>query len=191
MRGNLSTASTCTGPSASSRSRVSSNASGGQGPAEVHTTLGSTPKMPAVDSPCGRTSRVLSRWSRRYASTGSTGGADRSAISTVTGRRRVPRRSSARASASKAGGEVASPGRRPSAGAGNHTSRIRPPSVTVARPSPQALVLTGSPYPSGPGRPGPPADLRRVVAPAAAGGTRPERYGGAVTTPALDLAADG
>jgi hypothetical protein len=133
-------------PAARSRRRVASKSLTEQGPWLVQTTLTRTPKTPVRLTPCGRTSRWESRWSRRYASAGSAGGASRS----MTVRTTVcltPRRGSVPSSAERAAGTpngLLVHGASPRRGSGYQVSSVSPSSVTVARPRPQAVRAVAS-----------------------------------------------
>ena len=144
-----------------------------------------------MDSPCGRTSRWLTagaaagrRPRRRPAARTGRRSAPSAAAGGCRGAR--PRRSAPRTRAAS----VASRGRRPSAGAGNHTSSTRPLVGDGGQAVPQALALTPQPY--RPRRQAPPpiwssqrlAVAARLTRPGSAGVLRwPVRT--------LDLTADG
>ena len=119
MRGNLSTPKTVTcRPPARSRSRVASKSSTAQGPAEVQTTLVSSPKTPSRLIECGTTSRDDSRCRRSQTSSVEIGAAWRSAISTRRTSVCTSRSPSALASGPSSAGAVAPSGSSPSAGDG-------------------------------------------------------------------------
>src|SRR5690606_10684687 len=125
--------------------RSSSTRSGGQGPADVHATFGSTPKMPSRLISLGRTRRWDSRCSRRYASGVSLIGSASDAISVTTTTVRSPGRD--RSPIAPSGSPNGLPlvasvgcGRLPSPSlpAGYQVSSTCPSAVVVAKPMPQA-----------------------------------------------------
>src|SRR6218665_580015 len=124
-------------PARASAPRERATSLGCIGPAFVHATMGSCPKIPSRLMVFGATCRCESRWRRREASEVLVGGASRS-ISVVTGTLVTARRGSLPSASVTEFGMSVSAGRSPSAVFGYRVSSTVPSDAIVARPCPHA-----------------------------------------------------